>query len=145
MAANVRKEYTNGELTIVWQPAKCIHSEICVRALPGVYDPERRPWIDITQATTEELRAQIPTCPSGALSYFMNNGAESAPQDATTMDQTKVEVVKNGPLLVHGSLAVKGADGEVEQKDNMTAFCRCGASTNKPYCDGSHKKIDFEE
>ena len=62
-------EYSNGELTIIWQPGKCIHSGICVKTLPAVYKPVERPWITIGNATTEQLIAQIDKCPSGALSY----------------------------------------------------------------------------
>lgn len=64
-------EYTNGELTIIWQPNLCQHSGICVKTLPKVYNPEERPWIKIENATTDELIAQIKKCPSGALSYKM--------------------------------------------------------------------------
>lgn len=68
----VKKEYTNGELTIIWQPDICIHSGICVQTLPQVYKPKERPWIQIENATTDELIAQIKKCPSGALSYRLN-------------------------------------------------------------------------
>lgn len=57
-------EYTNGELTIIWQPSICQHSGICVKTLPKVYNPQERPWIKIENATTEELIAQIKKCPS---------------------------------------------------------------------------------
>ena len=62
-------EYSNGELTIVWQPELCRHAGICVKTLPNVYHPKERPWIKMENATTEELIAQIKMCPSGALSY----------------------------------------------------------------------------
>ena len=52
-------EYTNGELTIVWQPELCQHAGICVKMLPNVYHPKERPWVQIENATTEELIAQI--------------------------------------------------------------------------------------
>ena len=65
-------EYTNGELTIVWQPELCQHAGICVKMLPNVYHPKERPWVQIENATTEELIAQIGKCPSGALSYRLN-------------------------------------------------------------------------
>ena len=65
-------EYTNGELTIIWQPGLCQHSGICVKTLPKVYNPQERPWVKIENATTEELIAQIKKYPSGALSYKMN-------------------------------------------------------------------------
>ena len=69
----IKKNYSNGELTIVWQPAKCIHSGVCVKTLPRVYNPKEKPWIKIENATTEELKTQIAKCPSGALSYFLND------------------------------------------------------------------------
>jgi len=61
-------EYSNGEITIIWKPKACIHSAICVKTLPEVYDPKARPWIRTENATTQELIDQIAKCPSGALS-----------------------------------------------------------------------------
>lgn len=65
-------KYSNGEITIIWNPEKCIHSGVCVKTLPAVYNPKAKPWISIRNATTEELKHQIETCPSGALSYELN-------------------------------------------------------------------------
>lgn len=56
---------------------------------------------------------------------------------------TKINVKKNGPLLVHGTLEITSIDGTVETKEKITAFCRCGVSENKPFCDGAHSKSDF--
>lgn len=61
------KEYSNGEITILWQPEKCTHAGICVKTLPQVYNPKERPWIKIENATSEELKAQVAKCPSKAL------------------------------------------------------------------------------
>ena len=69
-------EYSNGELTIIWQPDLCQHSGICVKTLPQVYNPKERPWVKIETATTDELIAQINKCPSGALSYRLNKKEE---------------------------------------------------------------------
>lgn len=69
-------EYTNGEITIVWEPEICMHTEICVKMLPNVYHPKERPWVKIENATTEELINQINHCPSGALSYRLNKKEE---------------------------------------------------------------------
>jgi len=66
------KEYTNGEITIKWQPKLCQHAAICVKTLPQVYNPKASPWISIENASTEELKNQISQCPSGALSYYHN-------------------------------------------------------------------------
>ncbi len=65
-------EYTNGDLTVVWMPKKCIHSAVCVKMLPQVYNPKDRPWIKVENATTQELINQIEQCPSEALSYKIN-------------------------------------------------------------------------
>ena len=73
----MKKEYSNGELTIVWQPEKCIHSGVCVKTLPEVYKPKEKPWIKQGNAKTEQLVRQIDSCPSGALSYYFNSSKES--------------------------------------------------------------------
>lgn len=66
------KEYTNGEVTIVWQADKCIHSANCVNGLPEVFDIKKRPWINPEGATSEQIIAQVQKCPSGALSFYRN-------------------------------------------------------------------------
>jgi len=65
-------EYTNGEITIVWQPALCQHSGVCVKGLPKVFKPQERPWILPEAAGTRELAAQVSQCPSGALRFYYN-------------------------------------------------------------------------
>lgn len=65
-------EYTNGEVTIVWQPRLCQHTGICARGLPAVFQPKDRPWIKMSAADTAALIAQVEKCPSGALSFYMN-------------------------------------------------------------------------
>jgi uncharacterized Fe-S cluster protein YjdI len=68
----MKKEYSNGEITIIWQPDKCIHCGVCARGLPLVFKPRERPWVDQFGATTDEIKNQIEQCPSGALSYKLN-------------------------------------------------------------------------
>jgi uncharacterized Fe-S cluster protein YjdI len=69
MPLNTHK-YSNGEITIIWQPNICIHSGICAKGLIEVFDPRRKPWIDISLSDSETIKAQIKKCPSGALSYI---------------------------------------------------------------------------
>jgi uncharacterized Fe-S cluster protein YjdI len=138
----IKKQYTNGEVTVVWQPAKCIHSTICFRGLPHVFDPRKRPWITPEGGDTETIVVQVQKCPSGALTYFMNQADN---QESETHLDTVIEVLHNGPLLVYGNLVVKDKDGNESLKSKTTAFCRCGASSNKPYCDGSHVKANFQD
>jgi uncharacterized Fe-S cluster protein YjdI len=66
----ISKEYSNGEVVITWQPAKCIHSGKCVMGLPQVFKPKSTPWIEIENASSEELVNQVKKCPSGALGYY---------------------------------------------------------------------------
>lgn len=68
-------KYSNGEVTVVWKPDVCIHSGKCVKGLQQVFDPKRRPWIDIQAASTLQIVDQVKICPSGALSFFMNADA----------------------------------------------------------------------
>ena len=142
MAKQLRKEYTNGEVTIVWKPHLCIHSEKCVHTLPDVYNPKERPWIKPNNASTEAIIAQVKTCPSAALTYYMNDGTTEQENEETM--ETKIEVSENGPLLVHGNCQIVHIDGQTETKKRTTAFCRCGVSANKPFCDGSHITAKFE-
>jgi uncharacterized Fe-S cluster protein YjdI len=66
------KHYTNGEITIAWKPDICAHSKKCWTGLLEVFDPRKRPWIDMSKADTERIKQQVAQCPSGALSYFYN-------------------------------------------------------------------------
>ena len=132
------RHYTNGEVTVVWQPEVCIHSRVCFSNLPEVFDPRQRPWVNIAGADTARIVAQVQQCPSGALSFFMNDKAPAATSSPAAEAGNLVEPVPNGPLLVHGNLTVKDAQGQETSKSKVTAFCRCGLSNNKPYCDGSH-------
>ncbi len=65
--------YSNGEITVLWQPGKCIHSGICARGLPSVFKPKERPWIDIHAESSESIVDQVAKCPSGALSILKDD------------------------------------------------------------------------
>lgn len=62
--------YSNEDITINWKPELCQHAAECVKRLPKVYNPKAKPWLTIENATTKELKNQIGTCPSGALSFI---------------------------------------------------------------------------
>ncbi len=141
---DITKNYTNDEVTVVWQPAKCTHSAICIKGLPQVFDVKARPWVNIKGANSEQIIAQINQCPSGALSYRQVSEIKEATKPTET-SPTIVETLPNGPLLVYGTLLVKDRAGNETMKSKTTAFCRCGASANKPYCDGSHAQAGFKD
>jgi hypothetical protein len=83
-----------------------------------------------------------PVICSSIKSIYMS--AQDTHEGAPSEELQKVEVLKNGPLVVHGDLSVIKPDGTTEIRKRSAAFCRCGASTTKPYCDGAHRKIGFE-
>ena len=130
------KEYTKEDLTVVWKVERCIHSEICAKGLGEVFNPKNRPWVNIDGATLSRIREQIDKCPSGALSYK----GDSKPTESS---EVSVQVIENGPLMVTGNLNISTPQAKLKSKQKMTAFCRCGASSNKPFCDGSHKTAEF--
>lgn len=141
---DITKKYSNEEITVVWKPNSCIHSAICWKGSAGlskVFNPSEKPWIKIEGDSTEKIIEQVKKCPSGALSFYFNNEAENIDEVKT---ENIVEVIENGPLLVYGNLTVKDKAGNEEHKNKVTAFCRCGQSGNKPYCDGTHTKVGFK-
>lgn len=68
--SNFKKEYTNGEVTVVWQSGKCIHSGNCVRNNPAVFQPKEKPWIKISASSTDKIIETVQKCPSGALTFY---------------------------------------------------------------------------
>jgi len=62
-----KHEYTNGEITITWEPNLCQHAGICAKLLPNVYHPKEQPWIKLENASTQEIINQVKQCPSAAL------------------------------------------------------------------------------
>lgn len=66
------KHYTNGEITVIWQPDLCRHGGACARGLGDVFNPRRRPWIEMQHADSDRIAAQVDRCPSKALSWFKN-------------------------------------------------------------------------
>jgi uncharacterized Fe-S cluster protein YjdI len=70
---DIKKEYTNGDITVVWQSGKCIHSGNCVRTNPDVFQPKDKPWIKIDASTSEKIIEAVSKCPSGALSFYKNS------------------------------------------------------------------------
>ena len=136
------KEYSNGEVTIVWKQNLCTHSAICLRGLPEVFDITKLPWINAQAASTDEIINQVKECPSGALSFYMNNNKQ---KEDNPLTDVKVSLLKDGPILIKGKIELKNSKGEVIPTKTSVALCRCGASKNKPFCDGEHTNVGFKE
>lgn len=140
-------KYSNDEVTVVWKPNTCIHSTLCWKGLIEVFNPKARPWVKMDGATTERIIEQIRKCPSGALSYYLNDEIPSDQGKITseTTNILKIEVSPNGPYLIKTECLIVHSDGKEEIKNGAVALCRCGSSGNKPYCDGSHRKNGFQD
>ena len=135
-------KYTKGNVTVVWQPKLCTHSTICWKGLGEVFNPRVRPWVNMEGSSEERIIEQVRKCPSGALSIAALE--EPTPLNTTATETTEIEIqiAPNGPLIINSPCVLKHADGRIEKK-TKTVLCRCGASENKPFCDGSHSVINF--
>lgn len=139
------KKYSHEDVTVLWKPDLCIHSTKCWKGLIQVFNPRARPWINMEGAPVDRIIQQVEKCPSGALSYIKTTSEMQSETGAEVETTTAVEAMKNGPLMVYGNLKVKDSKGNEHIKSKVTAFCRCGASSNKPFCDGSHMRIGFKD
>lgn len=137
---NRRDNYGGKQITIHDNRAICAHAGRCTDGLSSVFKLKQEPWIDPDGATAEKIIETINRCPSGALSYSVddveNKGSERQP---------KVTVTRNGPYAVTGGIELLDTTiGEGASKEHYT-LCRCGGSKNKPFCDGTHWHIGFKD
>src|SRR5881392_94010 len=89
-----QREYATDEIVVEWQPGLCYHARECMKALPAVFDPERRPWIKVDAASADEVEAAVALCPSGALRSRRVGTVRVEPSS-----ETEVSVTPNGPLI----------------------------------------------
>jgi len=141
------KKYTNGEITVFWQPNKCIHATTCYRELIEVFNPRKRPWVNMDGASTEEIIRVVKLCPTQALSYRDNKDIDAEKQVESPSEVQEViaeaRIMEDGPLVLKGSFTIFDADGKELRHLKISSLCRCGASNNLPYCDGTHRKIGY--
>ncbi len=140
MTSKIRR-YTGADINVTYETKRCIHAAECVRGLPAVFDTQKRPWVQPDNANANTVAEMVLRCPSGALHFERKDGgaAESIPR------QNVIVPSVNGPLYVSGNVRIQTKGGELVYKDTRLALCRCGASENKPFCDRSHLRIDFQD
>ncbi len=142
------KAYTAPDITVYYDAGRCLHFAACLRGLPQVFNPQTRPWIQADRAAAPELAEVIRRCPTGALHYALTSrglpGDEMSDetQDERPQIPTTVELSEDGPLLLRGALSIATPQGVREE--TRAALCRCGASSHKPFCDGSHRAAQFQ-
>ena len=130
-------EEVRGQKAIIrFDSGRCIHSRNCVLDRPDVFVPNvQGEWIKPDNATPEALLRLAINCPSGAITVERLDGGES--ETAPLVNTLRVR--ENGPLALHGDLAIAG-----QEKALRATLCRCGQSQKKPYCDGSHTSAGFQ-
>jgi CDGSH-type Zn-finger protein len=139
-----RRNYFGKEITIHDNRKICSHAAECVDNLPSVFKLNERPWIDPDGARIQEVINTIRKCPSGALSFSIGDTEHRDPEDKRN---PIVTVSKNGPYHISGGIELLGEGVEFGEGASMEhyALCRCGASENKPFCDGAHRNINFND
>lgn len=149
------REYSNGEITVYWKPSECIHSTICYKNLIEVFNPLKRPWVNMQGAPTEKIIDIVNRCPTDALTFRYNKDLNSnnlanekekySPEKRESDQSVKITIIKSGPVLIKGDFILTDEDGNEIQKPKTTYLCRCGHSSRMPFCDGSHKKNNFDK
>ena len=135
-----RDDYAGSEVTVHDNRGICAHIGNCSSGLPSVFRLKTEPWIDPAAADGEAIIETVRQCPSGALSYTVD-GAEHRDQDR----DLAIVVSKDGPYFVTGGIELPDVErGEGASTEHYT-LCRCGASKNKPFCDGTHWSIKFKD
>jgi CDGSH-type Zn-finger protein/uncharacterized Fe-S cluster protein YjdI len=125
------------DVTVVFDGKRCVHSRNCVLSHPEVFVPNvKGDWIFPDAAPAEEVIRIGQMCPSGAIRVLRNGGAPGS--DAPPVVNT-VRIRENGPLAIEAELLIRGEP----QPAPRATLCRCGASANKPFCDGSHSAAGF--
>ena len=134
-----RRVYETERIRVRWNSELCIHTAICLKALPQVFNVGRRPWVEIDGADADAVAEAIEMCPTSALTYERLDGepGERPPPETTIVPWP------NGPLMVRGNLEVRDARGNLFETGTRMTLCRCGHSENQPFCDLSHRRVGF--
>lgn len=129
------RRFVEGEnIDVGFDGKLCIHSRNCVLGHPEVFVPNAPgEWIHPEAGAVEAIVGVAHSCPSGAITYHRKDGGSAEPAPVVNL----VRVRENGPLAFNAEMDI---NGEVMLRATL---CRCGASENKPFCDGSHTKVGF--
>jgi uncharacterized Fe-S cluster protein YjdI len=124
------KAYPVDGITVWFDATRCAHFAECVRGLPEVFQPGRRPWVRPDLGDPSEIAAVVRRCPTGALHYRLEPGPAEEPKTPTSINRLSA-----GPVLLRGDLVIRTPTGQL--RDTRAALCGCGEATNLPFCDGA--------
>jgi uncharacterized Fe-S cluster protein YjdI len=157
------RKYSNDEITVFWKPSACIHASYCYRELIEVFDPGRRPWVDMKGASTEKIIEVVNLCPTEALTWKWIDNVKNL---AVGIDQSNhvkfrrpelltqavgspeenpvsVKIMIDGPIVLKGDFDLTYSGTNKNFREGIVSICRCGASDHQPFCDGQHRKTGF--
>ena len=135
--------YESEAVRVTFDPRLCIHSGICLRTLPAVFDISRRRWIDPKRADADQVIAAVAKCPSGALQVTRLSSAQSTAVEEQAEPMVTITVRAQGPYVVDGPFRVVDADGNELRQGVKCTLCRCGHTGTPPFCDRTHKTIEW--
>jgi uncharacterized Fe-S cluster protein YjdI len=161
------RSYRNKDITVYWKPLACIHASYCYRELIEVFDPNRRPWVDMDGSTTAKIIDVVNLCPTEALTWKWNEEEKNNDIDHGQLNHikfkrpellafkeeesrekeypTSIKIMIDGPVVLKGNFTLNYSGNSKDFKDGIISICRCGASDHQPFCDGRHRKIGFED
>jgi uncharacterized Fe-S cluster protein YjdI/CDGSH-type Zn-finger protein len=157
------RRYHNDEITVFWKPSACVHASYCYRELIEVFDPGRRPWVDMNGSTTDKIIEVVNLCPTEALSWKWNDDKKNDSVGSDQLNHIKfrrpelmnvhepvnedypvsVKIMVDGPIVLKGNFNLIYDGNKKEVHDSIVSVCRCGVSDHMPFCDGQHRKISF--
>jgi CDGSH-type Zn-finger protein len=132
-------DYPGVDITVHFNRVQCAASERCAKQLPQVFREGEKLWIQPNAADAEQIIEVIRRCPSGALRYTLNGQAGPLHEHSPS-----IHVTHNGPYAVQGLDLDTETWCEGASRERFT-LCRCGASRNKPFCDGMHREVNFQD
>jgi uncharacterized Fe-S cluster protein YjdI len=156
------RRYKNKDITVYWKPSACIHASYCYRELLEVFDPSKRPWVDMEGASTEKIIEVVNLCPTEALAWKWNDESKNESVSSDMLNHIKfrrpelvdaieqeleqpvsVKIMTDGPIVIKGSFSLSYSGNRKEIRESMISICRCGVSDHMPFCDGQHRKAGF--
>lgn len=157
------RKYSNDEITVYWKPDACVHASYCYRELIEVFDPSRRPWVDMKGSSTDRIIDTVNMCPTEALTWKWNDDEKNRNVGADQFNHVKfrrpeliqeeksltkeipvsVKIMVDGPIVVKGNFTFAYSGNKKEIHESLVSICRCGLSDHQPFCDGQHRKTGF--
>jgi uncharacterized Fe-S cluster protein YjdI len=157
------RKYSNDEITVFWKPGACVHASYCYRELIEVFDPSRRPWVDMKGSSTDRIIETVNMCPTEALTWKWNDDEKNRnvgidqfnhvrfrrpelmqeEKSSTEEIPVSVKIMVDGPIVIKGNFTLVYSGNKKEINESLVSICRCGSSDHQPFCDGQHRKIGF--